>query len=42
LAKWNAFKTDELPVLNRELPSPTPQIRLDLPPKQQETGENEE
>lgn len=43
LAKWNDFKEKKLPPLNRQLHSNgTKEIQLDLPPREQETGENEE
>jgi photosystem II stability/assembly factor-like uncharacterized protein len=41
--EWERFKEKELSGFNRQLHSSgEPEIRLDLPPRQQETGENEE
>ncbi|HET8827041.1 MAG TPA: glycoside hydrolase, partial [Terriglobales bacterium] len=41
--EWESFKGKELSGFNRQLHSSgEPEIRLDLPPRQQETGENEE
>jgi photosystem II stability/assembly factor-like uncharacterized protein len=43
LKEWNNLKTNALPALNLQLPSAgMPEIRLDLPPREEETGENEE
>lgn len=42
-ARWNDLKEKQLAIFNRQLPSSgVPQIRFDLPPQHQETGENEE
>jgi hypothetical protein len=41
--EWESFKEKQLAGFNRQLHlSGKPEIRLDLPPRQQETGENEE
>ena len=43
LKEWNGLKTKDLTDLNRQLATEgIPQIRLDLPPREEETGENEE
>jgi uncharacterized phage infection (PIP) family protein YhgE len=43
LARWNQLKTRDIPALNRELKAAgLPELRLDLPPQQQEGGEDEE
>ena len=43
LAQWQDLKQKQLPTLDRQLrPAGIPEIRIDLPPKEQETGENEE
>ena len=43
LTQWQDLKQKQLPTFNRQLqPAGIPEIRLDLPPKEQETGENEE
>ena len=43
IGEWESFKEKELSGFNRQLRSSgEPEIRLDLPPRQQETGENEE
>jgi len=43
LKEWNSLKTKDIPALNLQLPSAgMPEIRLDLPPREEETGENEE
>ncbi len=43
LKEWNSLKTKDLSALNLQLPSAgMPEIRLDLPPREEETGENEE
>ena len=40
---WDQIKMKDLPALNLQLPvAGLPQIRLDLAPEEQETGENEE
>jgi len=43
LKPWNRLKANDLPPINLQLPSASmPEIRLDLPPREEETGENEE
>ena len=43
LGIWNEFKQKDLLPLNQQLHNTqSPEIRLDMPPRQQETGENEE
>jgi photosystem II stability/assembly factor-like uncharacterized protein len=43
IKKWDRLKTNDLPAMNLQLPSVgLPGIRLDLPPREEETGENEE
>jgi photosystem II stability/assembly factor-like uncharacterized protein len=40
---WEQLKTKDLPALNLQLPAAgLPAIRLDMPPREEETGENEE
>jgi hypothetical protein len=43
LTRWNQLKARDIPALNRELKAAgLPELRLDLPPQQQEGGEDEE
>jgi len=43
LAKWNVLRSTDIPQLNQQLKSGgLPALRLDLPPQQQEGGEDEE
>jgi hypothetical protein len=43
LTRWNQLKTRDIPALNRELKAAgLTELRLDLPPQQQEGGEDEE
>ena len=43
LKTWEQIKTKDLPALNLQLPvAGLPQIRINLPPVEHETGENEE
>ena len=43
LSQWQDLKQKDLPLFDRQLqPAGVPEIQLDLPPKEQETGENEE
>jgi hypothetical protein len=43
IEQWNRLKTRDLTAINVQLPSSgLPAIRLDLPPREEETGENEE
>ncbi len=43
LAAWNQLKEHDLPSVNQQLKGAgLPELRLDLPPQQQEGGEDEE